>query len=179
LVRQTVLIAPADAIPALRQQPFLQESVAFLDTDADIALDRIREDPPAIIAVEREFAASPAGQALLKQILADSNLATCQIQNVGVRRSLRYRVNERVLLDGATATLVDISTTGAHIVSPAALKPTQELYVALRLDSTPLLAVAVWVQYELPREGPQYRAGIQFAASAAAAVAEYIAEMAR
>jgi hypothetical protein len=39
--------------------------------------------------------------------------------------------------------------------------------------------MAVWVQYELPKEGPRYRAGIQFADSAAAAVAEYISEVAR
>jgi hypothetical protein len=177
LARTTVLIAPADAIPALRQQPFLQGSLAFPDRDADIALERIREDPPAIIALEREFAASPPGQAFLKQITREDTVAKCQIQMVGVRRSQRYRVNERVLLDGETATLLDISPTGAHVVSTLTLKPTQELYLTLRLDTPPLLAVAVWVQYELPAEGPQYRAGIQFAPSAAAQVAEYIADM--
>ena len=153
--------------------------MAFSGGDAAVALDQIRQHVPMIIAVEREFGASPAGQALIRQIIADDNLSSCQIQMVGVRRSQRYKVNEPVLLDGTTATLLDISTTGAHVLSPAALKPTQELYVALRVDSTPLPAVAVWVQYELPREGPQYRAGIQFAPSAAAAVAEYISEMAR
>lgn len=179
MARTTVLIAPADAIPALRQQPFLQESMAFPDTDAAVALDRIRQHMPMIVAVEREFGVSPAGQALIAQVLADETLSSCQIQMVGVRRSQRFKVNQPVLLDGTTATLLDISMTGAHVVSPAALKPTQELYVALRVDSTPLPAVAVWVQYELPREGPQYRAGIQFAPSAAAAVAEYISQMAK
>ena len=179
LARSTVLIAPAAAIPALRQQPFLQESMAFSEADADVALDQIRHHVPMIVAIEREFGASPAGQALVKQIIADDTLSSCQIQMVGVRRSQRYKVNEPVLLDGTTATLLDISTTGAHVLSPSALKPTQELYVALRIDSTPLPAVAIWVQYELPREGPQYRAGIQFAPSAAAAVAEYISQKAR
>ena len=153
--------------------------MAFSGADAAVALDQIRKHVPMIIAIEREFGASPTGQALIKNIIADDNLSSCQIQMVGVRRSQRYKVNESVLLDGTTATLLDISTTGAHVISPAALKPTQELTVALRVDSPPLPAVAVWVQYELPREGPQYRAGIQFAPSAAAAVAEYISEMAR
>ena len=152
--------------------------MAFAGTDAALALDQIRRHVPMIIAIEREFGASPTGQAFIKHIIGDSNLSSCQIQMVGVRRSERYKLNEPVLLDGTTATLLDISTTGAHVVSPAALKPTQELYVALRMDSTPLPAVAVWVQYELPSEGPQYRAGIQFAPSAAAAVAEYIAKLA-
>ena len=153
--------------------------MAFADTDAAVALDQIRHHVPMIIAFEREFGSSPPGQALIKQIITDDQLSSCQIQMVGVRRSQRYKVNEPVLLDGTTATLLDISMTGAHVVSSAALKPTQELHVALRVDSTPLPAVAVWVQYELPREGPQYRAGIQFAPSAAAAVAAYISEMAR
>jgi hypothetical protein len=176
LARTTVLIAPAEAIPALRQQPFLQESMAFSEADADIALEQIRRHVPMIIAVEREFGASPAGQAFFKQLHADPNLATCQIQMVGVRRSQRYRVNKGVLLDGTAATLLDISTTGAHLISSVVLKPGQEVYVTLRSDNPPVLAVAVWVQYELPREGPQYRAGIQFAPSAAAAVAEYISQ---
>ena len=153
--------------------------MAFSDTDASIALDQIRHHVPMIVAVEREFGGSPAGQALVNEIIADDTLSTCQIQLVGVRRSLRHKVNERVLLDGTTATLLDISRTGAHVVSASALKPTQELYLALRNDSQPLLAVAVWVQYELPSEGPQYRAGIQFAPSAAAAVAKYLSEMTR
>ena len=153
--------------------------MVFSDADADVALDQIRHHLPMIIAVEREFGASPAGQKLVTQIRAEDALATCQVQMVGLRRSLRYKVNERVQLDGATATLLDISTTGAHVVSPSALKPTQKLRLALRLDSQPLVAVTVWVQYELPREGPQYRAGILFAPSATAAVAEFISEMTR
>jgi hypothetical protein len=179
LVRVTVLIAPADAIPALRQQPFLQESVSFTDAEADLALEEIRRSIPAIIALERSFASSPAGRNLLRAIRQNDALATCQIQTVGVRRSHRYRVNERVLLDGESATLLDISVTGAHVVCPAALKPTQQVNLALRLDSPPLAAETVWVQYELPKEGPRYRAGIRFADSAAASVAEYISEMAR
>jgi hypothetical protein len=175
----TVLIAPAEAIPALRQQPFLQESLVFSDAEAELALEAVRDYVPAIIAVEREFAASPIGQVFLQTVRADEALAGCQIQTVGVRRSQRYRVKERVLLDGTSAMLLDISTTGAHVIGPAVLKPSQQLNLALRAGSVPLPAVAVWVQYELPKEGPRYRAGIQFADSAATAVAEYISEMTR
>ena len=174
-----MLIAPAHAIPALRQKPFLQESLVFSHTEADVALQRIREVVPLIVAVEREFAESPAGQALLSSIRADPNLSTCQIQIIGLRRSPRYRVDDRVLLDGTSAQLLDISAEGAHVLSGAVLSPAQEVRVVLRVNSSPLPAVAVWVQFELPREGPQYRARIQFAPSAAAAVAEYISEMTR
>ena len=179
MARTTVLIAPADAIPALRQKPFLQESIVFPHTDVDFALARIREAVPAIVAVERDFAESSSGRALLSAIRADPNLSTCQVQTVGVRRSHRYRVDEPVTVDGTSARLRDISATGAHILSASVLRPTQELQVVLRVDASPLPAVAVWVQFELPSDGPQYRAGIQFAPSAAAAVSEYISQMTR
>jgi hypothetical protein len=179
LARPTVLVAPADAIPALRQKPFLQESVVLSHTDVAFALARIREAVPAIIAVERDFADTPDGQSLLGAIRGDSNLSTCQVQTVGVRRSHRYRVDELVTLDGTRARLLDISATGAHVLCASALQPTQELQVVLRMDGDVLPAVTVWVQFELPREGPQYRAGIQFASSAAGAVAEYISQMTR
>ena len=174
-----MLIAPADAIPALRQKPFLQDSLVFSHTEADVALQRIRESIPLIVAVDCDFAESPAGQALLSAIRADPTLSTCQIQIVGVRQSPRYRVDDRVLLDGTTVQLLDISAGGAHVLSGAVLKPTQEVQVVLPVKSAPLPAVAVWVQFELPREGPQYRAGIQFAPSAAAVVAEYISKVTR
>jgi hypothetical protein len=175
----TVLIAATDAIPMLRQQPFLHDSLAIPDTEAGRALEYIREHVPVIIAIERGFAAGPVGQALLKQIQADAGLTSCQIQMVGVRRSQRYKVNVPVRLGGANARLLDISATGAHVVSTSMLKPAQELQLTLRPDGDPLQAVAVWVQYELPKEGPQYRAGIQFHPSAVLAAAEYIAEIAR
>jgi hypothetical protein len=175
----TVLIAPAEAIPALRQQPFLQESLAFTDSDARLALERMREHVPAIVAVERLFAESDAGLALLRELRSDERLAGCQIQTVGVRRSHRYRTNEPVLLDGTPATLLDISSTGAHVLCESPLKAAQPVQIALRATALPVNATAVWVQYELPKEGPRYRAGIRFAEPAAGQVGDFISAMRR
>ena len=120
------------------------------------------------------FAASLPGQGFLSQIKSDPNLASCEIQTVGIRLSPRHKVNERVFIDNAPGTLVDISSTGAHVVCECSLKPGQRLFMTLHSGNPPLTAFAVWVQFEIPREGPRYRAGVEFAASAALPVAQYI-----
>lgn len=130
-----------------------------------------------MIAVERLFAATLPGQGFLSEIRSDESLSGCQIQTVGVRQAPRHRVNGQVFIDGMLATLRDISVTGAHVVSMSPLKPVERLYLAMEAGGAPLTAFTVWVQYELPKEGPVYRAGLEFAASAAAAVADYVAEL--
>ena len=177
--RTTILIAPVEAIPTLRQQPHLHEAHAFAQTDAAQALDRIRQDLPTVIAVERLFAATLSGQGLLRQIRGDESLAGCQIQTVGVRQAPRHRVNQQVFIDEVPATLLDISVTGAHVVSTTPLTPLQRLQLAMEAGGVPLTAFTVWVQYELPKEGPLYRAGLEFAASAAPAIADYVSELCR
>jgi hypothetical protein len=175
----TVLIAPAEAISALRHQPFLRESVAFDESQIDAALQALRHQVPAIIAVERALAASRTGQELLEQIRADRSLATCQIQLVGARQAQRFRLNEPVTLDGNAATLLDISSAGARIVGPAPLKAAQAIVLGLRGGRPPLPAQTVWVQYELPTEGPRYRAGIRFTNPGDPALADFISAMTR
>ena len=172
--RTTILVAPVEAIPTLRQQPHLHESHAFADTDAALALEQIRRELPTVIAVERRFAATLPGQGFLSQIRSDESLAGCQVQTVGVRQALRHRVNEQVFIDGMPAKLLDISVTGARVVSNSPMQPVQRLHLSMEPGGAPLTAFTVWVQYELPKEGPRYRAGVEFAASAAPAVIDYV-----
>ena len=177
--RTTILIAPVEAIPTLRQQPHLHESRAFAPTDAALALEQIRRELPTLIAVERMFAATPPGQGFLRQIRSDESLAACQIRTVGVRQAPRHRVNAPVSIDGTPATLFDISVTGANVVGTLPIRPSQRLHLSMQAGGPLLTAMTVWVQYELPAEGAQYRAGVEFTASAAAAVADYVAALAR
>ena len=67
----------------------------------------------------------------------------------------------------------------AHIISLAPVKPRQRLRISLKDGDRPLTGVAVWVHFELPEEGPRYRAGIEFGPSASSAVADYISERTR
>lgn len=172
----TLLIAPRGSIASLQEQPPLRDAVAFADTDTGLALDAIREHLPSVIAVERTFAASDQGQAFLKRIKSDRKLAGCHIQWVGIRRAPRYRLNDTpaVLVDGEAAVLLDISTTGAHVVSRTTLKPKQRVRLGLPEGAQPVTANVVWAHFELPDDGARYRAGLEFVTTASPVVEAFV-----
>src|SRR5687768_12148273 len=84
----------------------------------------------------------------------------------GTRRAPRIRVvdNVEVLADGNPATLIELSLVGAQIVSASPLRPNQRLRMSLPDASRPIRfsAGVVWAAFEMPKTGPQYRAGIEF-----------------
>ena len=51
--------------------------------------------------------------------------ATTPLDQTGTRRAVRFRIRSRVnvLVDGNNASLVNLSTVGAQVVSPTVLKP--------------------------------------------------------
>ena len=79
----TVLIAPSEHLPALKQlTQDAGEVLAFADTDALRALDAITRQRPAVIALERMFASTSRGAALINRIKADPALSECEIRIV-------------------------------------------------------------------------------------------------
>ena len=80
----TVLIAAADLLPALEERAGAVngEVLAFRDTDALRALQVITKRRPHIVALERVFAATPRGAALINRIKADPTLYTSEIRVV-------------------------------------------------------------------------------------------------
>jgi hypothetical protein len=80
-VAQTVLIAAPEHLPALKEHGFA-DALAFSDADALKALEAItREKPPAVV-LEKLFAATSRGAALIKRIKADPALTGCEIKIV-------------------------------------------------------------------------------------------------
>jgi hypothetical protein len=79
-VPPTVLIASPEFLPALQERTDLGETVAFADTDALKALDLITRQRPNVVALEREFAATSRGTALINRIKADPSLTGCEIR---------------------------------------------------------------------------------------------------
>jgi hypothetical protein len=71
-------------LPALRERTNdpATELVTFTDADALLALDAITERRPPIVALERLFAATPRGAALINRIKADPTLANVEIRVV-------------------------------------------------------------------------------------------------
>lgn len=84
-----------------------------------------------------------------------------------VRRAVRVPMPEgvQVQVDGAPASLIDLSTMGAQIVSARTLKPNQKVRVQIADDNGIFRASAgvAWASYERPKgQSPRYRAGMEF-----------------
>jgi hypothetical protein len=78
----TVLIASADLLPILTSRAGTPdgELLTFTDGEALRALDAIIRRRPRVIVLERLFAATPRGAALITRIKADSTLEGCEIR---------------------------------------------------------------------------------------------------
>jgi hypothetical protein len=77
-----VLIASAEHLPTLQQRPEFAGAQAFSDADALKALDLITRQRPQVVALERLFAATSRGAALINRIKADPALADSEIRIV-------------------------------------------------------------------------------------------------
>ena len=130
-----------------------------------MALDVITRERPQIIALERGFASSRRGVALMNRIKADPALSGSEIRIVYSRRAPRFRVTSsaQLTIDGNVAAIVDISVAGAQVISTTSLRPNQRVRMSLDADQRVRFNGAVaWAAFELPAEGPRYRAGVEF-----------------
>jgi hypothetical protein len=214
----TVLIASTDLLPALKRRNGAddREVLTFSDAQAVRALEEIVRRRPEAIELERQFAATPRGAALINRIKADPALVHSEIRIVsangestrvlpraaaaiqsalaaavevvpeaappsapldqrGTRRAQRFKLIDgiAIMIDGNAATVVDLSTDGAQVVSPAILKPNQRVRIGLADDHGALRfnAAIAWAFFEIPpNKEPHYRAGISFADADGSAV---------
>jgi len=83
-VPDTVLVAAPEYLPALQEQGDFGDALAFSDADALKALEAITRDRPKVIALEKQFAATSRGAALIKRIKADPKLRKCEIRVVSL-----------------------------------------------------------------------------------------------
>ena len=70
-----------------------------------------------------------------------------------------------LVVQGANAALIDLSTIGAQVVSPAKLNPNQRVRLALKDGDggAEFNGTVAWTSFEIqPNSGPRYRAGIEF-----------------
>lgn len=76
-----MLIASADLLPSLKERTSSSgsELLAFSDAEALRALETITSRKPAIVALERVFASTPRGAALINRIKADPGLKQSEI----------------------------------------------------------------------------------------------------
>jgi hypothetical protein len=115
----TVIIAAADALPALKERlagAAASEVLAFADTEALRALQVITTRRPSIVALERVFAGTPRGTALINRIKADPALSGCEIRVV-TRDAEYVRVSPRPAQEGGGGTATAVAP------APAAVQP--------------------------------------------------------
>ena len=221
-----VLIASPNLLGVLKERAAEADSqneiLTFADVDALKALDTITRRKPAVIALERMFASTPRGAALINRIKADPSLVESEIRIVsrdsddaritakrtppptqgggagtataamevaprvqaldhyGTRRAPRFKVagTVDVLVDGNSATLVDVSIVGAQVLTASVLKPNQRVRMALPEDGSAIRfnAAVAWAKFEIPpQSGPRYRAGLEFLDANTAALDAYCA----
>ena len=200
------MVAAADHLPGLKARAGDTdgELLLFADVDAVAALQVIVKRRPHLVALERMFAVTPRGAALINRIKADPLLRQAEIRVMahnseysrvvprapapgapaldqrGTRRAPRFKVDDHavVVLDGKSGTIVDLSTVGAQVVTPAAVKPNQRVAVALTdADGVVRCSASVaWTSFEMsPSGAPRYRAGLNFEDADADAVDAFCA----
>lgn len=190
----TVIIGAPDFLPGLSERASALNGDGELLTFSDIeplrALDTISKRRPKLIALERLFAVTPRGVALINRIKADPALRDSEIRVLehnsdysrvvprpaaamapavdqrGTRRAARVRMADKVtvIVDAKIATVIDLSTVGAQVVLSAGLKPNQQTEVAFNDGATRVkcMATVVWTSFEMTESGPRYRAGLDF-----------------
>jgi hypothetical protein len=189
----TVIISAADRLPQIKSRvgAIEGESLDFTDADALAALETIVKRRPQLIVLERLFAATPRGAAFINRIKSDKKLAASEmkvfahdsdftrviprsvepspqsIDQRGTRRAARFKMapNTMATVEGKNSTVIDLSTIGAQVVSPCAMKPNQTVTVTLTDPDGSLRfnANVAWTSFEIrPHSAPRYRAGVEF-----------------
>ena len=231
-----LVIAAQNLMPALRDHVTVDgEILTFADTEPIQALQTIMEQRPGLVVLERLFAATPRGAALINRIKSDPDLAHVEVRVMshtgdytrqvvkpskpgpapatsqpastspgatatasapqtsgspvatedapkaldwhGTRRAPRFRVRAgvEVHLDGNPASVIDLSTVGAQVISPTVLRPNQKVRITIPIDDLTMRfrGAIAWAKFELPKapvQSPQYRAGVEFTDADAKAI---------
>ena len=208
-----VVIGTPQHLEALRERAGANgEVLAFTDKESPDALAAITKHRPQTVTLERLFAATSRGAALINRIKADPELSFAEIRVIshdgrhsrvshrrtilqaasspnssaaveeaapqldwrGTRRAPRFRMapGTEAQVDGTTAALVDLSSMGAQVLMPSALKPNQRVRMTLAGEKADVRfnAAVAWASFELPQGAARYRAGIEFKDAKAKAV---------
>jgi pyruvate/2-oxoglutarate dehydrogenase complex dihydrolipoamide acyltransferase (E2) component len=117
-VADTVLIAAPEHLTALKNHSSFAGAQVFPDADALKALEAITKDKPKLIVLERTFAATSRGAALIKRIKADPALVGCEIKIVA--NDGTPATGKKKKGDGAAAAAPAAAATEAAVKAAAA-----------------------------------------------------------
>jgi hypothetical protein len=175
-----------DALRALetitRERPAVValERIVASSSRGTALINRIKADPALAACEIRIVSNGAAGEPAPPPAEAPPPAppAAAALDQRGTRRAPRFEIVDgvEVSIDGNPATLVDLSVVGAMVVSPTILRPNQRVRFSLPDPGRPLRfsAVVAWAAFEMPKDGPRYRAGIEFFDADVAAVGRFI-----
>jgi hypothetical protein len=116
----------------------------------------------------------------VKRPSAPSPAPSARYSQARQARRVKSRVGVDLTLDGAEGSLVDVSSIGAQVLSPVAMKPNRTLRMMIRAGEQALACKArvVWARFEQPRgtAGAQYRVGVTFTDVEQGAVDDFIVQ---
>ncbi len=137
MTEHAVLIAATDLLPAMKSRlaTNVRELQAFTDAEALRALETITTRRPGLVVLEKKFASTPRGAALINRIKADPSLGDTLIQ---------------VLSHDGSA---DVAATPAH----AAPRPHGSHSAKAAPAAAPVQAPAVELDYRGTRRAPRFR----------------------
>ncbi len=113
----TVLIASPEHLQILKAREDLAAAQAFPDAEALRALDVITRQRPSVVALERMFASTSRGAALINRIKADPTLSACEIRIVA-HDSEPSRGGSRSTQSAAEAAVAVVEPPPAPVAPP-------------------------------------------------------------
>jgi len=128
-------------------------------------------DVAGIDLVAEDISRPLDAQGAAVQVSADARPTWLPLDIAGTRRVPRIRMRQGidVQIDGGPASLIDLSTMGAQVVSATVLKPRQRVRVVLAVEPYLIRAIGTvaWALFEIPKGGqpPHYRAGLEFSSA--------------
>ena len=187
---ETDALKALDAVSRTRPQLIVLDHVFAASARGTAFLNRIKADPvlasceiriveasAATVAEPAPAPAPPSEPADRAAAVAVQSTAPTYL-DTGTRRAQRYVIsgNVEVLVDGNPAALINISLIGAQVISPSSLRPNQRVRMSLVDEARPIRfnGVVAWASFEMPKEGPRYRAGIHFYDAAPEMVTRFI-----
>jgi hypothetical protein len=113
----TVLIAAPAYLPTLTARPQLKDALAFAEGDVLQALEAITTGRPDMVVLEKQFADTSRGTALINRIKADPTLHHCDVQVVlhdGGSESIVREPEPAVTLAPDTTSLTPLDYRGTR-----------------------------------------------------------------
>ena len=126
------------------------------ESPADVELRVLIEDEDKVLLILSQLAASPE-----KALWQTSR----PLDRTGTRRTARFPMSRlEVVVNGKDSHLVNLSVTGAQVLVPTRLRPTQTMRLTLSDKSTELRcrAAVAWSVAVPTGSTVQYRVGLEF-----------------